>query len=154
MTLTSITTTRELAHRRNDGLDIRLLWDSATDQVTVALHDAKTGDGFEVEVGPDERALDVFHHPFAYAAFRTAARERRAARRGRVSPCTSPTAPSGPGATRSRPARPPRDVVVRVRNQGWTAVEFDIEHSYGGPTGLGRGSLPTAVFARRFDRIF
>ena len=52
MTLTSITTTRELAHRRNDGLDIRLLWDSATDRVTVALHDAKTGDGFEVEVGP------------------------------------------------------------------------------------------------------
>ena len=77
MTLTSITTTRELAHRRNDGLDIRLLWDSATDQVTVSLHDAKTGDGFEVEVGPNERALDVFHHPFAYAAFREAARERR-----------------------------------------------------------------------------
>jgi hypothetical protein len=22
------------------------------------------------------------------------------------------------------------------------------------PTGMGRGSLPTAVFARRFDRIF
>jgi hypothetical protein len=52
------------------------------------------------------------------------------------------------------PGSPPRDVVVRVRNQGWTSVEFDIEHSYGGPTGLGRGSLPTAVFARRFDRIF
>ena len=40
------------------------------------------------------------------------------------------------------PGRPPRDVVVRVRNQGWTAVEFDIEHSYGGPTGLGRGLAP------------
>ena len=67
---TSTTTIRELAHRRNDGLDIRMLWDSATDRVSVALHDAKTGDGFEVEVGPGERALDVFHHPFAYAAFR------------------------------------------------------------------------------------
>ena len=52
------------------------------------------------------------------------------------------------------PGTPPRDVVVRVRNQGWTSVEFDIEHSYGGPTGVGRGSLPTAVFQRRFDRIF
>ena len=32
--MTSTTsTTRELAHRRNDGLDIRLLWDSATDRV-------------------------------------------------------------------------------------------------------------------------
>ena len=27
--MTSTTTIRELAHRRNDGLDIRLLWDPA-----------------------------------------------------------------------------------------------------------------------------
>jgi hypothetical protein len=73
---TPITTIRELAQRRNDGLDIRLLWDSATDRVSVALHDGKTGEGFEVEVGPGERALDVFHHPFAYAAFRDAAKKR------------------------------------------------------------------------------
>jgi hypothetical protein len=72
----STTSVRELAHRRNDGLDVRLLWDSATDRVTVALHDGKTGEGFEVEVGPGERALDVFHHPFAYAAFRAAAKRR------------------------------------------------------------------------------
>jgi hypothetical protein len=72
----TITTPRELAHRRNDGLDIRLLWDSTTDRVSVALHDSKTGDGFVVEVGRGERALDVFHHPFAYAAFREAARKR------------------------------------------------------------------------------
>jgi len=52
------------------------------------------------------------------------------------------------------PGTPPRDVVVRVRNLGWTSVEFDIEHSYGGPTGVGRGSLPPAVFQRRFDRIY
>jgi hypothetical protein len=75
MTSTS-SNVRELAHRRNDGLDIRLLWDPATDRVTVALQDGKTGDGFEVEVGPGERALDVFHHPFAYAAFRDAAKKR------------------------------------------------------------------------------
>ena len=75
--MTSTTSTlRELAYRRNDGLDIRLVWDPATDRVAVALHDAKTGEGFEVEVGPGERALDVFHHPFAYAAFREAARKR------------------------------------------------------------------------------
>jgi hypothetical protein len=69
-------TVRELAHRRNDGLDIRLLWDSAADRVSVALHDSKTGEGFELEVGPGERALDVFPHPFAYPAFRDAARRR------------------------------------------------------------------------------
>jgi hypothetical protein len=73
---TAITTIRELAQRRNDGLDIRLLWDSTTDRVSVALHDGKTGEGFEVEVGRGERALDVFHHPFAYAAFREAAKKR------------------------------------------------------------------------------
>jgi hypothetical protein len=70
------TTIRELDHRRNDGLDVHLLWDSATDRVSVALHDGKTGEGFEVEVGPGERALDVFQHPFAYAAFRDAAKKR------------------------------------------------------------------------------
>jgi hypothetical protein len=77
--VTSITTVRELAHRRNDGLDIRLLWDPATDRVTVALQDSRTGEGFELEVGPGERALDVFHHPFAYAAFRDAAKRRQPA---------------------------------------------------------------------------
>jgi len=76
MTSTTTSTVRELAHRRNDGLDIRLVWNPATDRVAVALHDGKTGEGFEVEVGPGERALDVFHHPFAYAAVREAARKR------------------------------------------------------------------------------
>jgi hypothetical protein len=52
------------------------------------------------------------------------------------------------------PGTPPRAVVVRVRNQGLTSVEFEIEHAYGASTGLGRGSLPTALFERRFDRIF
>jgi hypothetical protein len=52
------------------------------------------------------------------------------------------------------PGTAPRNVVVRVRNQGYTSVEFDIEHSYGGPIGMGRGSLPTPAFTRRFNRIF
>ena len=52
------------------------------------------------------------------------------------------------------PGTPPRDVVVRVRTQRWTTVEFEIEHAYGQAVGTGQGSLPTAVFSRRFDRIF
>jgi hypothetical protein len=59
---------RELAHRRNDQLDVRLLWDPSTDAVCVSLRDSRTGAGFELPVGPGQRALDVFHHPFAYAA--------------------------------------------------------------------------------------
>jgi hypothetical protein len=59
---------RELAHRRNDGLDVRLLWDPSTDSVCVSLRDSRTGAGFEVPVGPHQRPLDVFRHPFAYVA--------------------------------------------------------------------------------------
>ena len=62
--------TRELDHRTNDGLEVRLLWDPGEDRVTVSVNDRKTGDVFEVEVGPGESALDVFHHPFAYAPIR------------------------------------------------------------------------------------
>jgi hypothetical protein len=69
-------THRELAHRRNDGLDVRLLWEPETDRVSVSLMDARTGDGFEVAVAPGESAMDVFHHPFAYAAVRDAAKAR------------------------------------------------------------------------------
>ena len=72
------TTHRELAHRRTDGLDVRLLWEPGTDRISVSLVDARTGDGFEVTVKPGERPLDVFHHPFAYAAVRTAAKQRLA----------------------------------------------------------------------------
>ena len=58
---------RELDHRSNDGIDVRLLWDPATDRVLVAVADAKTGAEFTVPVRGDQRAYDVFHHPYAYA---------------------------------------------------------------------------------------
>ncbi len=64
------TTTHELAYRANDGIYVTMSWDAATDRVTVAVTDAKTDDAFEVVVAPGERALDVFHHPFAYRAVR------------------------------------------------------------------------------------
>ncbi|MDA0170186.1 hypothetical protein OJ998_13900 [Solirubrobacter taibaiensis] len=63
-------TLHELAHRRNDGLDVTMSWDSVTDRVTVGVADAKNDDAFDIVVGPGERALDVFHHPFAYRAVR------------------------------------------------------------------------------------
>lgn len=64
------TTTHELAYRVNDGIYVTMFWDAATDRVTVAVADAKTDDAFEVVVAPGERALDVFHHPYAYRAVR------------------------------------------------------------------------------------
>jgi hypothetical protein len=60
---------RELDRRSNDHIDVRLLWREHDDRVLVAVADDKTGERFTVEVADGERALDVFHHPFAYAAW-------------------------------------------------------------------------------------
>jgi hypothetical protein len=58
---------RELDRRQSDGIEVRLLWNQTDDQVIVAVFDAKTGDEFELQARP-QRALDVFHHPYAYTA--------------------------------------------------------------------------------------
>jgi hypothetical protein len=58
---------RELDHRTNDGIDVRLLWHQLEDRVLVAVSDARTGEEFTVDVAPTQRAYDVFHHPYAYA---------------------------------------------------------------------------------------
>ena len=59
---------RELAHRASNGIDVHLLWSQADDTLAVTVSD-ETGDSFELRVGSHE-ALDAFHHPYAYAAFR------------------------------------------------------------------------------------
>ena len=61
---------RELDHRSTDGLEVTLLWDAVNDVVTVAVVDTKADDAFEVVVGERDNALDVFHHPYAYATRR------------------------------------------------------------------------------------
>jgi hypothetical protein len=61
---------RELDSRVSDGIHVRLVWFQATDRVAVEVDDRKTGDAFTVDIRPGERAVDVFHHPFAYAALR------------------------------------------------------------------------------------
>jgi hypothetical protein len=37
---------------------------------SVAVVDHRNGDSFEFVLEPDERPLDVFYHPYAYAAAR------------------------------------------------------------------------------------
>jgi hypothetical protein len=61
---------RELDHRQADGIDVWLLWNEATGGVVVSVFDAKRGEAFEIPVCAGERPLDVFRHPFAYAAHR------------------------------------------------------------------------------------
>ena len=75
MTTNSTAELRELDHRVSDGIDVRLLWRQHDDRVLVAVSDVKTGEAFTLEVGPDQRALDVFHHPFAYAGSRRPGKE-------------------------------------------------------------------------------
>jgi hypothetical protein len=60
---------RELDHRRTDRIDVWLLWREHDNQVLVSVADEKTGDEFTIEVREGERPLDVFHHPYAYAAW-------------------------------------------------------------------------------------
>jgi hypothetical protein len=60
------TPVRELDHRRNNGIDVALLWDAQTDRVSLALTDEHSGESLTFAVDPAE-ALTAFHHPFAYA---------------------------------------------------------------------------------------
>jgi hypothetical protein len=61
---------RELDSRITDGIFVRLLWHSDNGRVSITVDDAKTGDEFELAVREGEQALDVYHHPYAYAAQR------------------------------------------------------------------------------------
>jgi hypothetical protein len=59
---------RELDSRAGDGIEVRLLWHPQDGHLSVAVDDSKTGEAFEVKVRQGERPLEVFHHPYAYAA--------------------------------------------------------------------------------------
>jgi hypothetical protein len=56
---------RELDHRRSDGIDVRLLWNSRSNQVSIAVEDHHSGETFALEV-PGAHARDAFTHPYAY----------------------------------------------------------------------------------------
>jgi hypothetical protein len=70
MTATATALTRELDRRYSDGIEVRLLWRPHDDTVLVAVSDARTEESFAIEVHEGEKALEVFHHPYAYAASR------------------------------------------------------------------------------------
>jgi hypothetical protein len=66
----TLLTMRELHSRTADGLCVQLLWSEHDGRVVLAVEDGKTGDAFTVEVHRDDSAMDAFHHPYAYAAWR------------------------------------------------------------------------------------
>jgi hypothetical protein len=64
-TLEATPTVRELDHRHSDGVDVFLLWDARTDQVSIELTDEHSGESLAFAVEPSE-ALSAFHHPYVY----------------------------------------------------------------------------------------
>jgi hypothetical protein len=58
---------RELDYRSNDGIEVWLLWRQAEDELVVVVSDERSGEFFELATEARE-ALEVFEHPYAYAA--------------------------------------------------------------------------------------
>jgi len=69
MTVQIPTSMRELHSRVNEGVHIRLLWCENDGRLAVAVTDTRSCEAFSIEIRDGEDALDVFHHPFAYAAW-------------------------------------------------------------------------------------
>ena len=61
---------KELAYRATDGLEVTLLWHESASSVSVAVSDSRSGEAFELVLGNNDNVLDVFHHPYAHAAYR------------------------------------------------------------------------------------
>ena len=59
----------ELASREAGTLHVALLWKEETELCLVAVDDPSTGDRFELVVD-DGRPLEMYYHPYAYAALR------------------------------------------------------------------------------------
>ena len=57
----------ELDYRESGWIEVSLLWDRDTDELIVAVRDKATDESFEIRVENNAHALDVFHHPYAYA---------------------------------------------------------------------------------------
>jgi hypothetical protein len=67
MTTAAQTKRTELAHRAGNGVEVSLYCSKASNGVIVEVLDTLMQERFELHVDPS-RALDAFHHPFAYAA--------------------------------------------------------------------------------------
>jgi hypothetical protein len=59
----------ELAQRAGDGIVVSLMWSRTDNALRVSIANTQTGEEFELDAHPDN-ALDIYYHPFAYAAHR------------------------------------------------------------------------------------
>ncbi len=63
-------TPKELVSRHSGTTEVALLWSKRTHRAAVAVLDEATGDYFELPIGASDDPLELYHHPFAYAASR------------------------------------------------------------------------------------
>jgi hypothetical protein len=56
---------KELAYRNQNGLEVTLLWDPRSNEVSVEVIDQLDDSGFRLPIA-GHLALDAFHHPYAY----------------------------------------------------------------------------------------
>jgi hypothetical protein len=61
------TVRRELAHRVSNGISVSLFWETVGDRLSLEVYDEGGDEFFQLDV-PRDRALDAFHHPYAYRA--------------------------------------------------------------------------------------
>ena len=57
---------KELAHRNQNGLEVTLLWNPRSNEVSVEVIDHLDDSGFRLPIA-GHLAFDAFHHPYAYA---------------------------------------------------------------------------------------
>jgi hypothetical protein len=60
----------ELASRQSGTAEVVLLWSRVARRAAVKLSDEATGESVELTLLPTDDPLDVFNHPYAYAARR------------------------------------------------------------------------------------
>jgi hypothetical protein len=56
---------RELAYRHQHGLEVTLLWDPRSNEVSVEVIDHLDASGFSLPIA-GHLALDAFNHPYSY----------------------------------------------------------------------------------------
>lgn len=68
--LTQPTPRDVLAYRVNAGIHVTLLWAPDTNTVSVSVWNVAAEEKFELVIEPELNPIDVFEHPYAYAAWR------------------------------------------------------------------------------------
>jgi hypothetical protein len=73
----------ELDERESNGIRVTIVFDRVAQTASVLVWDERTSASLAIEIHEGDDVYDVFHHPFAYAAFRSDDEPELAASRSR-----------------------------------------------------------------------